>query len=280
MAEKLQLGALELETKKYTLPFRAEKGKAYICTHCEQKVILRKGKVRRAHFAHFSPTNTCSYYDHPNESQLHKDAKYKLAERLRDKFIINISNSCPKCTASPTDMEDIQIEYQENYVVIVEYRDPNNKYIADIAVLNNNKVRYIFEIKNTHATTTNVRPEPWFEINAEEIFEEEDRLSKNDPKDILGQEYYLWCIRSVKSRWCANCRIETESWPENIPLLFKKYGVERGWTQDAKCIVCNSKQYSPVFIKGFRQICKICIATDEIELRKKYEISICLIGDD
>ena len=280
MAEKLQLGALDVETKKYTLPFKAEKGKAYVCTDCEQKVILRKGKVRRAHFAHFSPTNTCTYYEHPNESQLHKDAKYKLAERLKEKFIIKISNSCPKCTASPTDMEDVYIEYQENDVVIVEYRDPTNKYIADIAVLNNNKVRYIFEIKNMHATTTNVRPEPWFEINAEEIFEEEDRLSKNDPEDIIGQEYYLWCLRNVKSRWCANCRIETESWPENLPLLFKKYGVERAWTQDAKCIVCNRKQYSPVFIKGFRQICQICIATDEKELRKKYEISTCLIGDD
>ena len=74
--------------------------------------------------------------------------------------------------------------------------------------------------------------------------------------------------------------------PQSAPIIstikkvFKKYGVERAWTQDAKCIVCNRKQYSPVFIKGFRQICQICIATDEKELRKKYEISTCLIGDD
>ena len=54
MAEKLQLGALELETKKYTLPFRAEKGKEYICTHCEQKVILRKGGKKSAFCSFFT----------------------------------------------------------------------------------------------------------------------------------------------------------------------------------------------------------------------------------
>ena len=90
MAEKYNLGAINIITKQYTSPNRADKTAKYQCTDCEQRVILRKGTIRKAHFAHYSPTNTCSYYEHPNESQLHKDAKYKLQEKLIFHCIANL----------------------------------------------------------------------------------------------------------------------------------------------------------------------------------------------
>lgn len=58
-----------------------------------------------------------------------------------------------------------KVEYQEGDTVNIEYRDPGGKYVADVAILNSNSVKYIFEIKHTHATIT-TRPEPWFEIKA------------------------------------------------------------------------------------------------------------------
>ena len=73
--EKLQLGAIDIQTKKYTSPSEATKGKEYKCVDCDKHVILRKGEVRRPHFAHYSQKNVCSYYEHPNEAQIHKDAK-------------------------------------------------------------------------------------------------------------------------------------------------------------------------------------------------------------
>jgi len=280
VSEKYNLGAINIITKQYTSPNKADKTAKYQCADCEQRVILRKGTIRKAHFAHYSPTNTCSYYEHPNESQLHKDAKYKLQEKLIGKFPITINNQCPECTSSPAAIEDLKIEYTDGDSAVVEYRDPNNKYVADVALLNNGKLRYIFEVKHTHATITTVRPEPWFEFTADEILEEEERIIKNDPGDILGQEYYLTCVRTTPNRYCPNCRVKTEAWAEKIPRLNKKYGEERMWKQDYPCIKCGRYSYNPEFIKGYRQICKICIAEHENDLKKTYGVNTCLIDDD
>ena len=173
----------------------------------------------------------------------------------------------------PTEFDELSIEYIDGDEAIVEYRDPNNKYVADVALVNNGKVKYIFEVKHTHATTTSVRPEPWFEVNAKEISEEEERLLKNDKDDGIGQELIiLTCIRTSKNRWCQNCRIYTEPWVQNLPSLIKK---------NAKaCIKCGSDSYSPVFVKGYYQICKICICEHETELKKEYGMKECIIMDD
>jgi competence CoiA-like predicted nuclease len=105
------LGALNKQTNQYILPNKAEKNVEYICIDCKQKVIFRKGEVRVAHFAHYSPTNNCSYYEHPNESQLHKDAKYKLADWLKNKMKIIIDFDCPECSSSPS-QDEVNIEYK------------------------------------------------------------------------------------------------------------------------------------------------------------------------
>ena len=274
------LGALDTETNKYVTPYTAEKGRSYKCIDCQQHVLFRKGTIRKVHFAHYSPTNTCAYYEHPNESQLHKEAKYKIQERLNNKFPIRIFNSCPECSIFPTEFDEQSIEYSDGDEAIVEYRDPNNKYIADVSLVNNGKVKYIFEVKYTHATTTSVRPEPWFEVNAKEIFDEEERLLKNDKDDNIGQVIILICIRTSKNRWCQNCRINKEAWVQNLPSLIKKNGHDMGWQQVKPCIKCGSDCYSPVFAKGYYQICKMCICEYEEELKKEYGMKECIIMDD
>jgi len=280
MSEKLQLGALESETNKYVSPFNASKDKTYKCVDCSQRVLLKKGTIRRAHFSHYSSTNTCSYYEHPNESQMHKDAKYKLAERLNNKFPITINTCCSKCLCMPGAFDDLKIEYLDGDNSIVEYRDPGNRWVADVALINNGKIRYIFEIKHTHATITNVRPEPWFEFTTEEIFEEEKRIFENDFDDVLGKKYLLTCTRTSKNRYCDNCRILTYSWVDNLPRLNNRVGIEGKWTQEMPCIICKRNQYSPVFIRGPRQICKICLAPSEEKLKTEYSKLVCMIMDD
>ena len=269
------LGALNKETNQYVLPNKAEKNVEYICIDCKQKVIFHKGEVRVAHFAHYSPTNTCSYYEHPNESQLHKDAKYKVADWLKNKMKMKIGFQCPKCTITPS-QDDIDIEYTENDEVIVEYRGPNGIYVADVALINDNKVRYIFEIKHTHATLTECRPEPWFEFSTEQIFETE-KLYNNKEFDYL----MLGCERKSKNRYCNSCKVGNEKWGENLPRLNQKGGQGVGWKQENPCIVCKRNSYNPVFAKGFRQICKICLDQNYDELKEKYDISSkCLFADD
>lgn len=271
-----QFGAIEIDNNLYVLPYKAEKNKQYKCISCNEKVILKKGNIRKVHFAHYFQTNTCSYYEHPNESEIHKEAKFKLASWLKDNKHIDIFWSCCKtqyngykCGASYGETE-YNIKYDENDNVEIEYRDVNNKYLADIAIINNNKVKYIFEIKHTHSTTTNVRPEPWFEIEAKDIFDAE----KNKKENCI----ILTCIRCHKNRYCSNCRILDEEWVNNLPFLNKKNGCEKLWEQENPCIKCNRKCYNPVFVRGFRQICKICLQYHEDDLKNEYDIKgKCLI---
>ena len=277
------LGALNTKTNQYTLPNKAEKGNVYNCIDCKQKVLFRKGEIRVAHFAHYSPTNTCSYYEHPNESQLHKDAKYKLADWLKNKMKITIDFNCPECSSSPS-QDEVNIEYKENDEVIIEYRDPNGKYVADIVLINNNKVRYIFEIKHTHATLTQTRPEPWFEISTEHLFATEKEQiydNKQDYSNYNELSVTICCERKSKNRYCNNCKAKTELWVENLPKLNKKGGMEVHWKQEKPCICCGRNQYNPYFAKGFRQICKICLDSDYDKLKKKYDYSsTCMFADD
>jgi hypothetical protein len=276
------LGALDSEINKYVTPFTAEKGHSYKCIDCQQKVILRKGAIRVAHFAHYSQTNTCTYYEHPNESQLHKDAKLKMAEWLKSKQNIEVNSCCASCSSWPgsDECDDVNIDYKDGDEAVVEYRDPLNKYVADVALVNDGKVRYIFEIKHTHATTTTVRPEPWFEFTTERIARAETELNDPDPDVNFNKTVLLTCVRQSKNHYCNNCRGETEEWALNLPRLMKKVGQEGMWKQEKSCIQCKTEQYSPQFIKGPRQICKMCFGMDYKELKKKYEITECLIMDD
>jgi len=63
---------LAQETNKKDGPFK--------CPECEDPVLLKKGKIRVAHFAHIPPV-TCSYG--MGESELHRTAKISIYEALR-----------------------------------------------------------------------------------------------------------------------------------------------------------------------------------------------------
>ena len=82
----LQLGAIDISTELYTPPYKANKKTKYKCICCNELVIFKKGEIRKLHFSHYSQSQ-CLYYDHPNESQIHKEAKLLLNDKR--KIIIN-----------------------------------------------------------------------------------------------------------------------------------------------------------------------------------------------
>jgi hypothetical protein len=278
MSEKYRLGAIDTETNVYTSPFYALKGRAYKCLDCHKKVILRKGLIRVAHFAHYAQTSTCSYYEHPNESQLHKEAKHKLSDWLKKQRPITIFWCCNKCTGFPAAPE-VHVKYEEGDTVVVEYRDPKNKYVADVAVVNNDRLKYIFEVKHTHATLTDSRPEPWYEFSTDDIFE----MDTENPTETDAVVFQ--CVKQNIKRYCNTCIALEEKWVLNLPRLDKKIGAEKSWQQDKPCLKCGREKYNPIFVKGYRQICKICVGEYKDELEAKYakqEMKIyteCIISD-
>jgi hypothetical protein len=155
---------------------------------------------------------------------------------------------------------EYEIEYKDGDEIMIEYRDPVKKYIADVAVLNDGKVRYIIEVKHSHRTTTSVRPEPWFEVDAITI--DEGCHYGNDTIQLEN-------CRINETRYCANCTIKQEPWTTSIPILTKRYGKERKWIQDEPCVTCGNERYSPEWIGGRpRQVCKICLGSDPLKVQE------------
>ena len=208
-------GAIDVETKAYVLPQQATKGRSYVCADCSQRVTFRHGEVRTPHFAHYVPTTKCTYYSLTSgESDSHKHAKFLLQKWLTEKRPITFCWTCQNQSqwGSCGVGSENAIVYKDGDEVVVEYRDPLRKYVADIAVLNGGKVRYIVEIVHSHRTSTTCRPEPWYEVKANDI---DEGCHYQDP--IV----YLDDCRMNNPRYCANCRVKMEQGVSGIPILAK-----------------------------------------------------------
>lgn len=192
----LSLGAIDKNTGEYASPKSACKKSVYKCPDCNKDLILCRGKIRIPHFRHKTDTiNPCNHYNHPSESQIHKDGKMLLKFLIEKNFNLEVNRMCYKCNNSETTI----IEYDCNKEhVELEYRfDYNGLKIADVACINNKNTKYIFEIYNTHKTLEENRPEPWFEINAEHLLNSFNETSSN--------EFQIQCIREKE---CSNCSKE------------------------------------------------------------------------
>ena len=192
------LGAFESQTKKYVLPYNASKNNNYTCIECNENLIFKKGNIKRPHFSHKAKSE-CTYYEHPSESQIHKDAKYRLASWLENKKEIifewkclNINEYNNYCNKQDKKTKH-KITYENDDKVIIEYRNENPLFIADVAIINNGNIRYIFEINNTHKTLTEIRPEPGFEVN------EKDVINSNEDNILL------YNVRSNNKSYCIFC---------------------------------------------------------------------------
>jgi len=214
------MGAINKTTNKYEYPKIANKINKYKCPFCEKDVIFRNGKIKQPHFAHYKSENPCSYYEKPNETQIHKDAKLLMKTLLDNKRCINIYRKCYYCNSEESDSDDSfiiydneEIEYFLN-IKIDEYNDTqtnieykfnynNSKKSADVALLKNNELKYIFEICYKNKTKEENRPEPWFEIKAETLINE-----TNTGENVNEEgEIEIECIRDYK---CVCCKDKEE----------------------------------------------------------------------
>lgn len=191
MAELVRLGAINTNTKEYELPMNASKGITYECPDCHEKVIFRKGKIRRPHYAHIDANNKCNFYDHVGESQIHMHAKEMLKYVLMNKKL-SIGHICSECGVKHTakinvdDMNSVKLEYHFNF--------NDTRKIADVALVTDDVIEYIFEICYKHKTSEEHRPEPWVEFDACELI--------NIVENSESNEITLNSIRDNKCKMC------------------------------------------------------------------------------
>ena len=195
MSVLLTLGAINKKTNNYEPPYLANKKETYKCPDCDKDVMLRKGEILRPHFAHYKSDKPCNYYNHPGESQIHKDAKMLMKSLIENKTHIQFIRECASCKINA---ELYLPEITKDSIVTLEYRF---KYegklrIADVAQHTlNGEIKGIYEICNTHKTCSENRPEPWVEIDVNSLL-----TSVNKSTGPL----IITCVRCEKCKDCID----------------------------------------------------------------------------
>lgn len=194
-----------------------------------------------------------------------KNAINKLAQWLKERKPINIYWSCGKlqyngipCSTHHGGM-DCSIKYEDNDEVL-------NDYVNNTILYSCNKtVKYVFHMNSmdiNHDTK-----EQCFVIESEEILNPDIEYEFDDGTIVLT------CLLDNKDRYCDNCRILSEPWVLNLPRLCNRIG----WRQEQPCILCKRTAYAPVYVKGYRQICKICLCEDEVKKLYQNVNNKCII---
>ena len=210
MSTHFSMGAINKDTSNYEYPKIASKKNKYKCPSCDKDVIFRNGKIKAPHYAHKQSVSPCFYYDKPTESQIHKDAKMLLKSLLDNKQRICIRKTCKYCKFEKEDCRErdnlIASEltddyYSENAKAFIEYKFNHNNSTrsADVAIVENDKIKCIFEICYKNKTKEENRPEPWVEIKAADLINIVN--SRNVDDDFISID----CIRDYKCDYCIEC---------------------------------------------------------------------------
>jgi uncharacterized protein YkuJ len=205
------ISAISTKTNSYISPKYASKSDTFKCPQCNKEIILCKGDIIKPYFRHKTDIQPCTYYDKPNESQMHKDAKELVRYWLQNKYCVTVTRQCIHCH----EKENFEIpEIDEKSNIKLEHRfEYNGSKVADVCYLDEEDIVCIFEIYHTHKTESIHRPGMWFEFHAENLINH----------DITDNNINLTCIRKVK---CEDC-IEKENKREERRV--KATNILYGW---------------------------------------------------
>jgi uncharacterized protein YlaI len=192
------MGAINTATMKYEYPKMALKANTYSCPDCKKRVRPKQGPIKVHHFAHDKSDNPCTYYNHPGESQIHRDAKLALKTILEQDKNIHFMRKCKSCHHRHT--HDIERRTEDSHIIIeYPFTFNNSNRAADLAYVNHNTLMYIFEICYKHKTREENRPEPWFEIDAVKLL---DHINSDT---FQGDTLEIQCIRD---KICSKCHLK------------------------------------------------------------------------
>jgi hypothetical protein len=190
---------------------KIEEKERYKCLECKGFLVCHRGNIKRWHFQHLN--SECKFdktFIINNESDTHILAKYKLFELIKQKYPIIIKGA--KCVKQNCTFEfpSHELKYEENDEVKIEYEiDKIGKTRADIVVINNNQIKYIFEICHTNKTKT-IRTGKWFEIEACEILKYDDEYIRN--KNIV-------ILTDIKNYDCELCIENSQIFSNEKPII-------------------------------------------------------------
>lgn len=251
--------AIEKKTNKYVYPEEATKEIEYKCPSCNKDVIFKKGEINKAHFAHKSDKQGCTYYEPTNESQQHREAKILLHDILTNKIPLKFIRYCNSCNneVDHSYFEGNEILFDEGDKIIYEYpfklNNSQYKKRADIAWITQNDVNEdiihcLFEICYKHKTSEINRPDDieWFEIDAEKLLKMNINININSNSYSNESPLELRCERECFK--CESCINNSDNIDINIitqkgKIYFNQRGAGCGKTYESIQLLTNDDRF-------------------------------------
>lgn len=238
-------------------PNSANKTHKFSCLSCNKNVRLVSKVDGLRVFEHIGKS-PCSYFTQPNNEELLNIAKNNFAFKLSRNCDFYIQCTCLECY----ERVPWKIHHLPGDVIKIDYidcpsRDNPDGDIIDVAIVNQDIVRYSFSIglpKDKIRKSTS-----WFHL---------------DVREALFDAKVFGFIHSVNK--CQSCILKKEPWMILIPTCVKS-GPKDNWVQEKICMCCGCQQYEPIFYKGSRIVCRLCLnsknfETLRLDLQKQFAI--------
>lgn len=199
-------------------PETAEKGKHYFCPACQDTVILRKGEIKTAHFAH-KASETCN-----QETILHKTVKQRIVEVISDWKSGKIDapilkRTCEICRKSIDQSLPGKVER-----AVMEYR-MSDGFIVDVALMVENKPAAAIEIRVSHAVDekkAQLLSVPFVELEGHKVIENPTTF---EPIRDRFQPFTCTTCKQAKARFHVKVNEIAKQTGIKLPDRYYRYGL-------------------------------------------------------
>jgi len=171
MASHLRPGAFLKDTTTLVRADDAQKKVLYSCPLCKTLAVFCKGKVVPPYFRH-PPESKCTFFTAGGlMSPQHLGAQQIAKNLLESQLPITFTRNCDKCRKD-TIVFEISTRASNTHARTEEgFKINGKRYSADVALLENNEIKLIWEVYWTHATSRPAHDYPWVETCAQDILE-------------------------------------------------------------------------------------------------------------
>jgi len=202
----------QLETPRYASKV-VSKAKNYLCPRCESVVTLRQGEVNVHHFAHKNENKVggCNYYKKggASETEQHKEGKQIFKTLIDNKKPMIFFRKCNQCEKNKVFFINKE-NYNDNTRAIIEHRFiyKNSNKSADVAMLEGDNIKFIFEVLYENKTKEENRPDDidWFEVKAVDLIYIVHQTEQTE-------QYEFNCLRNNMK--CSDCDMKNKIREQN-----------------------------------------------------------------